>query len=389
MLDLNTSNETDEIIELEQDNKDEVVTPLMKKPFDPALINIDTKTPSLDTLIKRISHNEILLDTETYFQRQPNLWNDIQQSSLIESILIRFPLPAFYFDGSNKDKWLVVDGLQRLSSIRNFVLNKTTPLRLTKLEFLTQLEGKTFDELGRDLQRIIEETTVVVYIINPGTPIDVKFNIFKRINTGGLVLKPQEIRHALFQGTPAQFIKELAELPEFEEATTGSLKQDHRMLDRDFANRFLCFYLFGYENYEPDLDDFMSKAMAAISDFTEEQKNKIKADYSASLKLSQIVFGDRAFRKIDPFSLNKKPINKALFDVFTVQFGLLSAEERTIVANKKEMVSQKFVALLQQNDLFFWSVTSATGDKNRVITRHSTIKNMLKEIIKEYHDTVN
>jgi hypothetical protein len=358
---------------------------LMNIPFDPTLINIETKTPSLDTLIKRIQHNEIVLDSASYFQRADNLWTREQQSRLIESILIRFPLPAFYFDGSDKNKWLVVDGLQRLSSIRNFAVNKT--LRLTNLEFLTQLNGKSYDELDRDLQRIIEETTIVTYTINPGTPVDVKFNIFKRINTGGLVLEPQEIRHALFQGKPAEFIAELGDCPEFAEATGKSLIRNRRMLNRDFANRFLCFYLFGYDKYEPDLDTFMSKAMAAINKMSEEQKDAIKKNYIASLNLNKVVFGNHAFRKID-HSGKRKPINKAIFDAFSVQFALLSKEERLIIELEKEEVVTGFISLLYEDTTFFWSISSATGDKNRVFYRHQKIKELVETII-HYYDPIN
>lgn len=367
-------------VEPEIDKPGEGVKKLMEKPFDPTLISIDTKTPSLDTLIKRIEHGEIALNTESYFQRAPNLWKEKEQSRLIESILIRFPLPAFYFDGSDRNRWLVVDGLQRLSSIKNFVIEKDKPLVLRDLEFLTQLEGKTFEELSRDLQRIIAETTVFVYIINPGTPVDVKFNIFRRINTGGLILEPQEIRHALFQGAPAKFIAELASAPEFEEATAGSLKKNRRMLDRDFANRFLAFYLFGHDKYEPDLDTFMSKAMSAISEMSEERKEKIKNDFVESMNLNIKVFGKHAFRKIDKGSTGRKPINKALFDVFSTQFALLSNEKRKAVEIKRKLIYKGFTELLK-DDAFFWAVTSSTGDKNRVIIRHSVIQDLINSVI--------
>lgn len=353
---------------------------LMENPFDPTLINIDTKTQSIDTIISRIAHNDIEMNTETYFQRKDDLWDKTKQSRLIESILIRFPLPAFYFDASDK-KWLVVDGLQRLSSIRNFTVKKN--LKLTNLEFLPQLEGLGFDELEYDLQRIIKETQVVLYLINPGTPADVKFNIFKRINTGGLVLEPQEIRHALFQGPPANFIAELGNLKEFDDATTNSLRNNNRMLDRDFATRFLCFYYLGYKNYVPDLDTYMSKATAAIYDFSKEQKEKIKEDYIASLKLNIDVFGNNAFRKIDQNKKTRKPINKAIFDVFSVQFALLNEIERAEIKNKKQQLVEDFINLLNTDETFFWSISSATGDRNRVIYRHSTINKLIHNILNQ------
>ncbi|HYV94652.1 MAG TPA: DUF262 domain-containing protein [Chitinophagales bacterium] len=353
---------------------------LMEKPFDPSFISIDTKTPSLDTLIDRIRHNEVELNTENYFQRQGDLWDDEKQSRLIESILIRFPLPAFYFDGTDKNKWLIVDGLQRLSSIKNFVVNKT--LKLTNLEFLTHLHGKGYDDLDRDLQRIIKESQVVVYIINPGTPNDVKFNIFKRINTGGLILETQEIRHALFQGAPSRFVFALARIKEFISATGHSIKA-HRMLDRDFATRFLSFYHFGFKNYVPDLDTFMSRTMAAVYEFSEEKKKEITDAFRASMILNEKIFEKHAFRKFEKLSDGKKPINKALFDVFSVSFAELSKEEANeLKKNKKQFISD-FVDLLfhDKNNEFFWTVTSSTSDKNRVNYRFRKVNELIQKTI--------
>jgi len=351
---------------------------LMEKPFDPTKINIETKTPSLDTLIKRIERKSIQMDTTTYFQRQDDLWDAVKQSRLIESILIRFPLPAFFFDASDDNNWLVVDGLQRLSSVRNFCVTKT--LRLTKLEFLTQLNGKTFDELSGDLQRIIEEAQVVIYKIMPGTPTDVKFNIFKRINTGGLVLEPQEIRHALFQGKPAEFIAELGRNEAFLQATDWRIKT-HRMLDRDFANRFLAFYLFGYETYTPDLDTFMSKAMASIYKMSQQELDKITYDYTEAMRTAYDIFQEETFRKIYTDYKRLPPINKALFDAIATQFALLSSSERAALVEKRDEFKQALYGLLNEDDYFFTSVTSSTGDRNRVIHRHSQMKNLIVKTI--------
>lgn len=352
---------------------------LMEKPFNPALINIDTKTPSLDTLIKRMAQTEpeIEMNTENYFQRNADLWDKEKQSRLIESILIRFPLPAFYFDGTNNNKWLVVDGLQRLSSIRNFVIKKS--LKLVNLEFLTQLDGYGYDDLSRDLQRIIEETQIVTYIINPGTPDDVKFNIFKRINTGGLVLEPQEIRHALNQGEPAKFVAELADTIEFKKATDHAIKTD-RMLDRDFVNRFLAFYLFGYENYTPDLDTFMSKAMSHVNKMSHEEKIKCKSDFIHSMQLNLEIFEAHAFRKVERYHSRRKPLNKALFDVFSVILSRLESSQMEKLKAQKKMLKEGLISLLD-DEIFYTSITSSTSDKRRVTYRFTKVSQLVNSIV--------
>lgn len=223
-MDAELGKENDEKQDEENDEEqDERVT----FEYDPDKINIGTKEPTIEQLLRRIG--EAALDLAPDFQRQANIWNPDAKSRLIESILIRIPLPAFYIDATNDDKWVVVDGLQRLSALKEFVIDKK--LKLSGLEYLTNLEGKTYDELEPRYQRRILETQPTVYLIEKGTPIEVKYNIFKRINTGGIPLSNQELRHALNPGKANKLLQELATYPEFKKVIDLSRSKKIRMDD--------------------------------------------------------------------------------------------------------------------------------------------------------------
>lgn len=350
----------------------------IEKPFNPKEINIKSKTMSLDNIIKRIRESEI--DMAPDFQRKGDLWTPDKQSRLIESMLIKLPLPAFYFDGTEDEKWLVVDGLQRLSAIKNFVVDES--LRLQGLEFLENISGKTFSELPRNYRRMIEETEIVAYIINPGTPADVKFNIFKRINTGGLVLEPQEIRHALNQGIPSKFVAQLAQLESFKEATQNVIATD-RMLDREFVTRFLAFYLNGPKGYKPDLDTFMTSSMGQLKSKTTDELNKIKEAFDKAMKLSKIIFSKWAFRKVYSIEERRKPINKALFEVWSVELANFTPEEQKRAELRKRDIFQEFTKLMNDDETFVAAITSATGDKGRVNYRYNKIHELLNKCISD------
>lgn len=351
---------------------------LMERPFNPSQIDISTKTPTVDLLIKRLKANPSEIDLYPDFQRKDDLWDAGKQSRLIESMLIKFPLPAFYFDGTDNNKWLVVDGLQRLSAIRNFVINKK--LKLTGLEFLKKLEGHGFDDLPRNLQRQIEETQVTAYIINPGTPEEVKFNIFRRVNTGGLIMEPQEIRHAMNQGIPAIYVKELAQMQEFIDATQRAINPN-RMLDREFVTRFLSFYMNDYKNYVPDLDTFMNTSMSEIKQLSVNERNKIKNDFQSSMLLSQSIFGNWAFRKSDKYPEKRKPINKALFEIWSVSLAKLNESQRKLLLLRKDILFNKSIQLVKEDSAFFNSITTSTGNKGSVYYRFASIEKIIQETL--------
>ncbi|MEQ8188766.1 MAG: DUF262 domain-containing protein [Candidatus Eremiobacterota bacterium] len=344
------------------------------RPLDPKKIDITTKQMILEVIFRRLRNKEI--DLNTFFQREMNLWDKTKQSRLIESILLKLPLPAFYFDGSDDNNWLIVDGLQRLTTFQNYIIENNFTLQ--NLEYLTQFNGLYYNELSRDLHRRIEEHEITVYIINPGTPENVKFNLYKRINTGGLILTAQEIRHVINHGIPADFINELAELEEFKKYRINR----KRMLDRDFITRFVAFYIHTPEEYEPDLDTFLNSSMSKLKELSAQKREQLKADFKKSLRTAWNIFGNDAFRKRYDKSDKRKPVNKALFETWNVALCKLEEDEIETVIERKDILKEEFINLLNSDKDFERSITSGTGDKKQVEKRFKSIELLIKKVLK-------
>ncbi|MDX2135275.1 MAG: DUF262 domain-containing protein [Saprospiraceae bacterium] len=345
-------------------------------PFDASRIDIRMSQLSLEQLVKRLKRQQINLYPE--YQRLPELWKPEKMSQLIESLLIRLPLPVFYFDGSN-DVWEVVDGLQRLSAFKRFMVDEgDAALRLTGLEYLTEYNGKTFSELPAFLQTRIEESQLLIYIINPGTPDDIKYNIFKRINTGGLTLTPQEIRNALNQGVPAKTVREMADFEEFRQATGYSIPRD-RMEDCDFVTRFIGFYD-GYTDYQPDLDTWLNKGLAGLKKKSPTELQQLKDDFKKSMNAAWDIFEDDAFRKRYEEGVRRKPINKALFDAWSVNLAWLRLEEIAVLKRRKRRVQKEFIKLMNTEE-FDVAISRSTGDAVSVRRRFEGIHTLIERTL--------
>lgn len=230
-------------------------------PYDVTKIDIIHDRLSVDHLFKRYRNEELILNPD--FQRN-EVWKDVQKSRLIESVLIKIPIPAFYIDARDEEKWIVIDGLQRLSSIFRYVKDE---FKLKNLEFLKELEGKKFKELERKFQRRIEECQLILYTVRPNTPEEIAFNIFTRINTLGSPLSNQEIRHAIYQGKSTKLLTRLADSTAFKAAVSPTPGMVRRMNDKELILRLLAFKIFGYKNYQKsnNLSMFLSDAMKKIN----------------------------------------------------------------------------------------------------------------------------
>jgi uncharacterized protein DUF262 len=346
------------------------------EPFDPGRIRVDTKPMVISLLMDRIRNKEI--DLTPGFQRKGGIWSAKAKSQLVESLLIRIPLPAFYMDGSDESKWLVVDGLQRLSTLRSFVIDKT--LSLSGLEFLNECEGKKFDQLPRSLQRRILETQVTVFLIQENTPPEVKFNIFKRINTGGLPLSSQEIRHALNQGKATIFLQVLAEGAEFRTATNEGIRDD-RMGDRECVLRLLAFMRTPYQEYKSkNIDTFLNQCMIELNQSSELDIQNLGRRFSRAMVDCYRLFGDRAFRKQKRGNPRRYPINRALFEVWSANVEALYPADVDRLEEKNKDLRERFLSLLDDSN-FESAISYGTGDPKKVRLRFSKIEEIIRETL--------
>lgn len=376
------------------------------EPFDPDAISIAQKVVPMDALLRRLKQGSIILSPS--FQRK-EVWDVTRKSRLIESIMLKVPLPMFYVAADEQGKWEVVDGLQRLSTIRDFMLGDKNGafLQLKNLEFLNDRYGNKAwkaiegDASAQKLVNSIYETEMRFTIIEPGTPEAVKRNIFKRINTGGMPLTNQEIRHALYEGPSSSLLQDLVNSKAFIRAV-GKKIDDSRMGASELILRLITFMLLPRETYKHGMDTWLSNAMRTINlfpDYNFEQLEKIfspddvpqlkvksvdeiKEKFNTSMRRAESLFEEHAFRKSLPGNERKSPINKALFEIWGNVLAEMSENDFEILLSSKDDVYEK------QGNLFsdpeFANAISRHSSRIRGITYgYEKISGLVNDIISE------
>ncbi|WP_327304532.1 DUF262 domain-containing protein [Streptomyces sp. NBC_01298] len=348
-------------------------------PFRPESIKIETQATTVDLLLSRL--REGMIDLAPDFQRRAGIWSDVMQSRLIESLLLRIPISNFHMAQDDEDNWAVVDGIQRLTAIARFVAPDAVdmpPLTLRGLDYLTDFHGKGYADLSGRLKIRLRETQLVVHIIQQGTPEAVKYNVFSRINTGGLALKAQELRHALVQGPVRSFLADLAEDHAFGEATGWSVSNE-RMADREMVLRFMAFRLSDpAEHVQRDFDQFLVTAMHQINRVDEAGREELAREFRAAMRCAVVVFGAHAFRKWRG-GKGRSPINKALFETVAVNLAVLGDQGRDRLVASRDSVLDGFFELMKDLD-FDRSISIATGDPKKVRTRFGEIARVFQGV---------
>ena len=326
-------------------------------PLDDIMVRSETRAVS--DVVKRIERNRFLMAPD--FQRD-FVWEPARQSKLIESCIMRIPLPVLYVAEGNDGRIVVVDGLQRLTTFVRFVNDK---LKLTGLGKGHPLDGKRYSELSVNLQERVEDTQLTLYILDKNAPQRAKLDIFERVNSGS-VLTRQQMRNALYNGPGTRWLYKMARQRSFLDATGGSLN-NKTMRDREAVNRFAAFHIFGADAYDSgDMDDFLARAIEYLNGKEEAWLKRLGNRFHLSMRNNYTLFEKHAFRKSLAWDQDRRSvINISLFDAMST---MLSVTPKAAVDDNADEIWALVVDLV--NDATYThAITYSTNSTSQVKAR--------------------
>ncbi len=336
-------------------------------PLDEMLIRSDNRT--IHDVVRRIDQDRFVMDPD--FQRD-FIWAEDKQSKLIESVIMRIPLPVFYLAEDDEGRVIVVDGLQRLSTFDRFVKDK---LKL-RLPDRNDLDGRSFSELPPKYQNRVEDCSLIVYVIDSKVPEQARLDIFERVN-GGVPLTRQQMRNSLFMGKATRFLKEEAQTKVFRQATGGSLKSSS-MRDREFVNRFCAFQIMTPAEYRrDDMDQFLADSLRAMNRQSDEDLSRLGTVFRRGLENNYSLFGRHAFRKHTSGQERRSVLNASLWDVMST--GLCRYTKEQVDASA-DTLRKAFRDLLEDEE-FNIAITYGPNDPRKVHNRFEAAHGMMQEVL--------
>jgi Protein of unknown function DUF262 len=366
---INSEYEEDIDIEAEEE-------PTLSEPNDPNFISMGTRIMTVDQILQKLVNNQMIA---IEFQRNQNIWTKTAKSRLIESLLVQIPLPAFYIDATNDDQWLIIDGMQRITTFKQFIIDQS--FTLDGLDFLTDLHGKNYHDLTLRWKRRIKETKLTVYLILRGTSSEIAFNIFKRINRGGMPLSSQEMRYAKNSSNKiTKLLEELSKSDEFTKATDKGIK-DKRMIDQESILKVLSLMNSDIEKLNfKDYDQFLDKKMTKFNQMDDSEIELLKNRFSRIMRIAYNLFGKQAFRKLSTPPQRRYPINKALLEAWSINLDQFDDQQINTITDKKEDL---YKALLkeQENGKFDGILYRSAGESNSVKERFKHIQGIINSIL--------
>lgn len=318
---------------------------------------------SIQQLVDELKRGKIRLDIE--YQRQ-YVWDDGKASRLIESLLLNVPIPVCYFAEDDDFSFEVIDGLQRITSLKRYL---SGDFALTGVTVLDEIRGKHFEELAAKDQRRLENRTMRCVAITSDSHPDIKFDVFERLNTNVAVLTAQEIRNCVYRGEFNNSLKALGAHEPLQLLAGGSGRR--RMVPEELVLRFFALND-RLASYRPPLRQFVNAYMryrrSAPLDQAEEEL------FIDCVGVSLEVFGQNAFSVPDRTGAVHNTINKALFDAVMIS---LAMADRGIVRDKGAEL-KSFIPHLLADEEFRGTLGRATADRKRVFARIRAVSLALK-----------
>ena len=286
------------------------------------------------------------------WQRKDSVWSQAQASKLIESFLLKIPVPVVYLSKTKDGKYEVIDGLQRLTSVFRFFNNE---YKLTHLNQLTHLSGKKFKDLDEKLQGNLEDVTLRTFELSSDTNPNMRFIVFERLNTGGTKLNEMEIRNCIFRGKLNDLITELADSEDFKLCHGLTEKTTKRMQDRFLVLRFLAFYERTHCRYKTSLKKFLNEFQETYTNPNDAKLQEYHQQFDYCIKASKTVFGKWGFRlKKEGHQGNSKSweewsdhINAAIFQCVATSFAKYDLGQITRAADH---IYEEYLDLINTDD---------------------------------------
>ncbi|HOB67085.1 DUF262 domain-containing protein [Ottowia sp.] len=294
---------------------------------------------TIETIYSQIKKENI--DLQPKFQRRA-AWDTIRKSRLIESIIVGMPVPNIVLaeNQEQRGKFIVIDGKQRLVSIKGFIEDDFS---LSGLDIRGDLNGKKYSDLVDDDRNNFDNSTLRSTVIKNWKDDNFLYAIFYRLNSGSLPLSPQELRKALTGGKLIDHIEDyLINSAEFKSLFGDEL--DKRMRDSELVLRFLAFEK-GIESYQGNFKKFLDDTTEY---FENDWSNKVsEADLllkrlDRALATSKTIFGEDAFKKWTG-DRYERVMNRAIFDAVARFFG--DEGVAADVTSKREEVVEAFKSL--------------------------------------------
>jgi hypothetical protein len=318
---------------------------------------------------------KLIIDPE--WQRS-YVWDKKRASRLIESFLIDLPVPVIYLAKTNENKYEVIDGVQRLTSVFEFFAGKFS---LIGLELLPDLNKKTFSELPEALQHKLEDTTLRSFDLSSHTSSNFLFVIFERLNTGGVPLNEMEVRNCVYRGSLNNLIRELAKNSDFVQAVNQK-DLAKRMADRALILRFLAFYERHYTKATNGLKAFLNQFFEIYKNPNEEKLREFEKQFKKAMKASVTVFGQNAFRlrRVDVKGGGEwtPRTNAPIFQAISVSF---TEYDLTQITERSDAILEAFVDLVTTDKKFIDCVSKSTGDAPNIRYVFETWNARLKEVM--------